>query len=106
MHPKTHWQRSDLPGNWVVTVPCYYLSSSKEDVLTRIPGIQKAKLDGVDLSSKIIDQQVVNELRKAKIEIWCWTVDTPDETFRMKEMGVNVITTNRPTWLKEQTVTN
>jgi len=83
-------------------VPCYYLSSSKEDVLKKIPDIQKAKLDGVDLNSKIIDQQLVNELQKAKIEIWCWTVDTLDEAIRIKELGVNVITTNRPTWLKEQ----
>lgn len=87
-------------------VPCYYLSSSKEGILTKIPDIQKVKLDGVDLNSKIIDQQLVQELRKAKIEIWCWTVDALDETIRMKELGVNVITTNRPTWLKEQMMTN
>lgn len=83
-------------------VPCYYLSSSKEDVLKKIPELQKAKLDGIDLISTIIDQQLVNELKKAKIDIWCWTVDTIKETLRMKELGVNVITTNRPTWLKEQ----
>lgn len=83
-------------------VPCYYLSSSKEDVLKRIPEIQKNKLDGVDLYSKIIDQPLVDELRKANAEIWCWTVDALDETIHMKALGVNVITTNRPTWLKEQ----
>ena len=83
-------------------VPCYYLSSSKEDVLKRIPDIQKNKLDGVDLYSKIIDQQLVEELRKVNAGIWCWTVDALDETIRMNELGVNVITTNRPTWLKEQ----
>jgi len=83
-------------------VPCYYLSSSKEDVLKRIPEIKKNKLDGVDLNSKIIDQQLVDELLKANAEIWCWTVDAVDEATRMKNLGVKTITTNRPTWLKEQ----
>lgn len=85
-------------------VPCYYLSSSKEDVLKRIPDIKKNKLDGVDLNSKIIDQQLVDELQKANTEIWCWTVDTVEEAIRMKELGVKTVTTNRPTWLKEQMV--
>jgi len=78
------------------------LSSSKEDVLKRIPDIKKNKLDGVDLNSKIIDQQLVDELQKANAEIWCWTVDAVDEAIRMKNLGVKTITTNRPTWLKEQ----
>lgn len=85
-------------------VLCYYLSSSKDDILKKIPDIKKNKLDGVDLNSKIIDQQLVDELHKANAEIWCWTVDALDETIRMKDPGVNVITTNRPTWLKEQMV--
>jgi len=83
-------------------VPCYYLSSSKKDVLNRIPDIAKNKLDGVDLASNILDQQLVDELRKANAEIWCWTVDTVDEALRMKKLGVEIITTNRPTFLKEQ----
>ena len=83
-------------------VPCYYLSSSKADVIKRIPDIQKNKLDGVDLISGILDRQLVDDLHKAKLDIWCWTVDTLDEAIRMEELGVNVITTNRPTWLKEQ----
>lgn len=63
-----------------------------------------ALFNGVDLNSKIIDQQLVDELHKANAEIWRWTVDALDETIRMKDPGVNVITTNRPTWLKEQMV--
>jgi len=71
-------------------------------LIKRIPDIQKDKLDGVDLSSGSIDRQLVDQLRKAKLDIWCWTVDALTEANRMKELGVNVITTNRPTWLKEQ----
>jgi glycerophosphoryl diester phosphodiesterase len=83
-------------------IPCYYLSSAKADLSTKIPDIKRNRLDGVDLSSGIIDQQLVAELKKADLDIWCWTVDVLAEANRMKELGVNVITTNRPTWLKEQ----
>ena len=84
------------------TVPCYYLSSSRSDVMVRTPSIRNNKLDGVDLVSTIIDKELVDFLRGAKLDIWCWTVDQLAEANRMKDLGVNVITTNRPTWLKEQ----
>ncbi len=87
-------------------LPCYYLSSAKEDVLKKFPDVIKNKLDGVDLYYKIIDQQVVDEIRKANLGIWCWTVDAVDEALRMKNLGVETITTNRPTWLKEQIMSN
>lgn len=83
-------------------VPCYYLSSTKADVLKRIPSIKENKLDGVDLLSTIIDKQLVEGLHNANVKIWCWTVDTVDEVIRMKSLGVEIITTNRSTWLKEQ----
>jgi glycerophosphoryl diester phosphodiesterase len=83
-------------------VPCYFLTSKKEELTKRIPEIIKDKLDGVDLQSKIISRELVDELRKDKIDVWCWTVDDVEEALRMKESGVTVITTNRPTWLKEQ----
>jgi glycerophosphoryl diester phosphodiesterase len=83
-------------------IPCYYLSSSKSDVQAKTTAIRNSKLDGVDLSSTMIDKELVEFLRSAGLEIWCWTVDAPAEANRMKNLGVNVITTNRPTWLKEQ----
>jgi glycerophosphoryl diester phosphodiesterase len=82
-------------------VPCYWLSSNRDDVVKKIQEINDNKLDGVDLNSKIIDQNMVSQLRKANLDIWCWTVDDVAESKRMIDLGVNVITTNRPTWLKE-----
>ncbi|HWR99964.1 MAG TPA: glycerophosphodiester phosphodiesterase family protein [Prolixibacteraceae bacterium] len=83
-------------------VPCYFLTSKKEELTKRIPEIIKDKLDGVDLRSKIVGRELVDALRKDKIDVWCWTVDDVEEALRMQESGVTVITTNRPTWLKEQ----
>ena len=83
-------------------VPCYYLSVSKEDVLKRIPAISANRLDGVDLHYRIIDRELVGILRSEKIDIWSWTIDDLNEASRLKELGVQVITTNRPTWLREQ----
>jgi glycerophosphoryl diester phosphodiesterase len=53
---------------------------------------------------KNADQQLVDGLRKANAKIWCWTIDAVDEAIRMKNIGMEIITTNRPTWLKEQMV--
>jgi len=91
-----------LAKSYYPLVPCYYLSSSKTDVLKKIFDIQKNKLDGVDLSSNILDKELVKSMRDAGLNIWCWTVDVLAEANRMKDLGVNVITTNRPIWLKEQ----
>ncbi|HNW51548.1 MAG TPA: glycerophosphodiester phosphodiesterase family protein [Prolixibacteraceae bacterium] len=82
-------------------VPCYWLSSNKEEVVKKIQEIKNNKLDGVDLNSKIIDEKLVSQLRKANLDVWCWTVDDATEAKRMTDLSVNVITTNRPTWLKE-----
>lgn len=97
-----NFETISMAKSYYPKVPCYYLSSSKSDVQVRTPSIQKSNLDGVDLLSGIIDKELVEFLRGAKLDIWCWTVDRLDEAIRMKELGVNVITTNRPTWLKEQ----
>ena len=83
-------------------VPCYYLSYKKEDLLRKIPEIKKNKLNGVDLLSGIIDKELADILKAAGLDIWAWTVDEIAEANRIKELGVNVITTNRPNWLKEQ----
>jgi glycerophosphoryl diester phosphodiesterase len=82
-------------------IPCYWLSARKEDVWNKISEINRNKLDGVDLYSKIIDQTLLSELRKINAQVWCWTVDDLSEANRMKNLGVDAITTNRPTWLKE-----
>ncbi|NND31210.1 MAG: hypothetical protein HKN76_01375 [Saprospiraceae bacterium] len=83
-------------------IPCYYLSSSLEDIDQRFEDLAKSQLDGVDLSYKIINAELVDRFRRANKEVWCWTVNTVEDAMAMQKAGVSYITTDRPAWLREQ----
>jgi glycerophosphoryl diester phosphodiesterase len=70
-----------------------------------IADARKVKADGVDLSADpVLDRHFVERLHKAGLEVYAWTVDSPDEARRLIDIGVLGITTNRAGWLKQQLV--
>lgn len=81
---------------------CYWLSSEKKGLEAKIEESAKMGLDGVDLQSKVIDQEVMDQCKKLDMEVLAWTVDDPTEAKRIADLGVLGITTNRPGWLREQ----
>ncbi len=81
---------------------CYWLSESKSAVKKHIPEISTAGLDGIDLSNKIVDQEIMDLAKAANIEVLSWTVDDPAEAKRLIDLGVTGITTNRPEWLRNE----
>ncbi len=81
---------------------CYWLSESKSAVKKRMNEVSTTGLDGVDLSSKIVDQEIMDLARTAKLEVLSWTIDDPTEANRLIGLGVDGITTNRPKWLREE----
>jgi len=83
-------------------VPCYYLSAFGIDVKKKFKTIGASDLDGVDLRSAIIDEKLAAKLQRAGKDIWCWTVNEPDEAKRMLDLGITAITTDRPVWLEQQ----
>ncbi len=63
----------------------------------------RLKLDGFDLSADWpIDADFVSKLRAAGLGLWVWTVDNAKTARRLKDAGVDGITTNRPGWLRTQ----
>lgn len=82
--------------------PCYYLSSNVEDVNLRFDEIARSNLEGVNLNHKIIDKTLVKRFHAVNKEVWCWTVNLPEDALRMQESGVKYITTDRPAWLKKE----
>ncbi len=64
---------------------------------------RKAGLDGLNLSRKWpLTRKDVAQIHSAGLEVWVWTVDDPDEVRRLRDAGVNGLTTNRPGWMREQ----
>jgi len=82
-------------------VPCYFLSGSLDNVYDMYPEIVKNNLDGVDLNYKIIDSKLVEKFRNDGMDVWCYTVNDPETAENLGKLGVNVITTDRPYFLKE-----
>lgn len=82
-------------------VPCYYLSSFRADINKRFEEIAESKLDGVNLRYKIIDKKLVDKFKAVNKDVWCWTVNDPEDAKNLIADGVSAITTDRPKWLKE-----
>lgn len=81
---------------------CYWLCGKKGTLLSRIEDVAGHRLDGVDLSSSIVDAELVDQLKKLGLDIVVYTVDDPAEAKRLVDLGVTKITTNRPAWLKAE----
>lgn len=81
---------------------CYWLSSSKTGLAKKIKEAADAGLEGVNLQSKIIDEETMAVAKEHKMEVLAWTVDDLAEAKRITQLGVTKITTNRPAWLKEE----
>lgn len=63
----------------------------------------EAGLDGLNLSRKWpIDEAFVQKVHAAGLSLYVWTVDDAAEARRLRDAGVDGITTNRPGWLREQ----
>jgi glycerophosphoryl diester phosphodiesterase len=57
---------------------------------------RKCNVSIVDLSYKMLSADLVTELKRAKLDVWTWTVDDPKLMQDLKQWGVQSITTNRP----------
>ncbi len=81
---------------------CYWLTSVDKDLKAKISECAAIGLKGVDVSSKLVTSENMGKAKKLGLDVWCWTVDSPEEAKRVADLGVSAITTNRPGWLREQ----
>lgn len=81
---------------------CYWLCGNKEELMKNIKGITESGIDGLDLKYSIIDDEVMDEANKYKLDVIAYTVNDPAEAKRLINLGVKGITTDRPAWLKKQ----
>ena len=89
--------RKMFPGR-----PCYWLCYNRDELFAKIEQCAENKLNGVNLSYGIIDQDVMDKASSLGLEVLAWTVNDPIEARRLLELGVAAITTDRPGWLREQ----
>jgi len=93
--------RPDVPAYWLVSLgqkKGVKLPTAAE-LITKAKAI---KADGLDLSaSDVLDDSFAKAIRDAGLRLYVWTVNDPDIAKRMVRIGVDGITTDRPSWLRE-----
>ncbi len=91
-------------------IPVYWLKSTEKEKGTKahlphdLELVQKVKengLDGLDLQYQGVTKELVDAAHKAGLEFHVWTVDDPEAAVRLRDMGVDSITTNRPDLIRK-----
>lgn len=67
---------------------------------------REAGLDGVDMGVRGLHTGFVEEIKRATLNCYVWTVDSPFVAARLIRAGIDGVTTNRPGWLREQLQSN
>lgn len=65
--------------------------------LQSLERVLKFKPHSVSVSYKKLSLEIVELAHKAGVEVWVWTVNSPDIAQAMKLLGVDAIKTDRPT---------
>jgi len=87
----------ELRVYWLHSVGSDYCGRSKIKLKDVLNQLRELGADGLGLSAHTgINQRIVTGITQAGLELNIWTVDDPQEAFRLAELGVNSITTNQP----------
>ena len=85
------FQRGKLTGRW---------SPRVADLLRNL---QNAGLNGVDVGANgPIRPELVARVHDAGLKCYVWTVDHPGTARRLRDAGIDGLTTNRPGWMRRQ----
>ena len=92
-------------------IPTYWLKGTEKDKETEewiahdpklVQEVKDAGLDGLDVHYAGVNKTFVDAVKVGGLKLYVWTVDKMQEAVRLKELGVDGITTNRPGWLRDQ----
>lgn len=86
-------------------VPAYWLCDKQLWRPYRGVLAQKARaagLDGLNVHWSGITRRFVAAVKAAGLKLYTWTVDDPADAARLRALGVDGITTNRPGWLRSR----
>ena len=62
-----------------------------------------AKLEGINVNYKGLgDKAFFEKVMAAGLELFTWTVNSPDVARSLAKLGINGITTDRPAWLRRE----
>lgn len=59
-------------------------------------------VDGLDVHWSGLTRRFIRAVKAAGLRLYIWTVDDPTQALRLKMLGADGITTNRPGWLRRR----
>jgi glycerophosphoryl diester phosphodiesterase len=82
------------------SLPWWLCWKSKKRIIGKI---RKFNLDGIDVwAGKVLTRKFIEEFRNEGLIIYAWTVDNPEKVRELIESGINGITTNRASWIRDR----
>lgn len=80
----------------------YIHSVSGKSPKSLIKYVKAKALDGVNVGDcRYLTNRYASELKQAKLEVYTWTVNNPQRAKQLLDFGVDWITTDRPSWMRD-----
>jgi glycerophosphoryl diester phosphodiesterase len=94
----------ELDVYWIVNIKPDAKSAKKPLTVDElIKTCKRIKVDGLDLSAcDTIDKRFVDRVHDVGLGLAVWTVNDPVIARKMRDAGVDCLTTDRPSWIREQ----
>lgn len=101
---ETKKQLPEFKALWLLDldyyIPAWLLFINYKKLLRRV---RESKFDGVNVwAGKAISKKFVDFFKNQGLLVYTWTVNDPEKAKQLIKMGVDAITSDRPSWLKEQ----
>ncbi len=82
------------------TLPWWLCRINRHEIMNKLSDLQ---LDGIDVwSGKLLNREFIDFFKNAGFSVYTWTVNDPGKARQLAELGVDGITTDRPSWLINQ----
>jgi glycerophosphoryl diester phosphodiesterase len=95
----------EIARHWLVDFACDaamgLVVATAQGILAKLAEIGAAGLNSV-ADCAILTAQFVAELRRRDLEVAAWTVDDPLVAKQLINAGVQMLTTNRPGWMRRE----
>jgi glycerophosphoryl diester phosphodiesterase len=87
----------DVPTHWLCDRKVWMPSGRSLAETAKAHG-----LDGMNVHWSSVTWRLARAARKAGLKLYAWTVDDAADANRLRSLGVDGITTNRPGWLRKR----
>lgn len=92
----------------MLDIPAYWLCGTERRKNRYVPHsadlinmVKKRNLDGLNVQYRGVTEEFVKAVKSSGLELYVWTVNSLEEAKRLRDLGVDGITTDRPGWIRD-----